>query len=429
VRNVLLAITTDAIGIRTVMNNCARGALFLLVFVSFAAQAQPLSFEAAIQQAMSTSPEVAARERQIEATRSAAIPAGALPDPKLFVGLDTFPITGPNAGTFNDDFTMVTAGVMQELPNAGKRNARIARAQAAIGEARAEVDAHHREVAVGAGLAWLDVFYAQRRTAALEGLAAENRLLADTVAPRIANGSATAAEAVAVPLLDATLADRRTALTAEEMKARAELRRWIGAGADGPLADSAPRFTVATSMLRANLEAHPTLRMYESSLARADAETREAEAAKRPDWALQAAVHGRKPEFGWLASVQVTIDLPLFASTRQDPLIAAKVAEASRIRSERDGVHRRLMAELESAIATYTAATEAAERIRVTTLPLVRQKVDLEIASYRAGTRTLDSVLAARREREETELMAIEREAEMAKAAARLALNFGSTIP
>jgi outer membrane protein TolC len=315
------------------------------------------------------------------------------------------------------------------LPNAGKRNARIARAQAAIGEARAEVDAHHREVAVGAGLAWLDVFYAQRRTAALEGLAAENRLLADTVAPRIANGSATAAEAVAVPLLDATLADRRTALTAEEMKARAELRRWIGAGADGPLADSAPRFTVATSMLRANLEAHPTLRMYESSLARADAETREAEAAKRPDWALQAAVHGRKPEFGWLASVQVTIDLPLFASTRQDPLIAAKVAEASRIRSERDGVHRRLMAELESAIATYTAATEAAERIRVTTLPLVRQKVDLEIASYRAGTRTLDSVLAARREREETELMAIEREAEMAKAAARLALNFGSTIP
>ena len=165
------------------------------------------------------------------------------------------------------------------------------------------------------------------------------------------------------------------------------------------------------------------------SRARADAETREAEAAKRPDWALQAAVHGRKPEFGWLASVQVTIDLPLFASTRQDPLIAAKMSEANRIRAERDGVQRRLLAELESAIATYTAATEAAERIRGTTLPLVRQKVELEIASYRAGTRTLDSVLAARREREETELMAIEREAEMAKAAARLALNFGSTIP
>ena len=404
---------------------------FALFFTSSTAmaQGQPLSFEAAILQAMSTSPEVAARESLVQATRSAAIPAGALPDPKLFVGLDTFPITGPNAGTFNDDFTMVTVGVMQELTNLGKRSARVASAQAAVGEARAGVDAHHREVAVGAGLAWLDVFYAERRTEALEGLEAENRLLADTVAPRIANGSATAAEAVAVPLLDAALADRRTALSAETMRARAELRRWIGAGAGGPLADSAPMLVVNPSMLRASLEAHPALRMYESSLARADAETREAEAAKRPDWALQAAVHGRKPEFGWLASVQVTIDLPLFTSTRQDPLIAAKVAEANRIRLERDGVQRRLLAELESAIATYTAAAEAAERIRGTTLPLVRQKVDLEIASYRAGTRSLDTVLTARREREETELAAIEREAEIAKAAARLTLNFGSMIP
>jgi outer membrane protein TolC len=105
------------------------------------------------------------------------------------------------------------------------------------------------------------------------------------------------------------------------------------------------------------------------------------------------------------------------------------MAEANRIRAERDGVHRRLLAELESAIATYTAAAEAAERIRGTTLPLVRRKVELEIASYRAGVRSLDTVLTARREREETELTAIEREAEMAKAAARLTLNFGSTIP
>lgn len=407
---------------------CVLGGMFFMASLT-AARAQPLTFETAIQRAMLESPEVTAREIQVEATRSAAIPAGELPDPKLFVGLDNYPVSGPNAGSLREEMTMITAGVMQELPNGGKRSARIARAQAVIGEARAEVDAHHREVAVGAGMAWLDVFYAERRTAALGDLAAENRLLADTVAPRIAGGSATAAEAVAVPLLDAALADRRTALSAEAMRARAELRRWIGAGADAPLVSNAPSFTVNPSMLRANLEAHPALRMYESSLARAGADIREAEAAKRPDLALQAGVHRREPQFGWMVSAQVTIDLPLFTSTRQDPLIAAKVAEANRIRAERDGAHRRLLAELESAIATYMAATEAAERIRATTLPLVRQKVELEIASYRAGVRPLDTVLAARREREETELMAIEREAEMAKAAARLTLNFGSTIP
>jgi outer membrane protein, heavy metal efflux system len=409
----------------------ARSGLFALVLIAGAgvAQAQPLTFEAAIRQAMSTSPEVAAREIHIQATQSAAIPAGALPDPKLFLGVENYPVTGPNAGSLRDEMTMLTAGVMQELPNSGKRQARVARAQADIGVARAEVDAHHREVAVGAGLAWLDAFYAERRTAALDRLTAENRLLADTVAPRIASGSATAAEAVAFPLQDAALADRRTALAADAARARAELRRWIGPAADGPLAESTPSFGTDPAALRSEVENHPALRVYESSLARADAETREAEAAKRPDLALQAGIHRRDPQFGWMVSAQVTIDLPLFASTRQDPLIAAKAAEANRLRIERDAVHRRLLAEFESAVATYRAAAEASERIRGTILPLLGRKIELETASYQAGTARLDAVLAARREQVETELSAVEREAEMARAAARVRLNFGSTLP
>ena len=324
---------------------------------------------------------------------------------------------------------MLTAGLMQELPNQGKRRARISRAQAEIGVATTEVAAQRRDLAVGAAIAWLDLFYAERRVDLLKSLEAENRLLTQTVASRIVGGTATPAEAVAAPLQEASIADRRTALNAEAMRARAEMRRWIGSVADEPLAESAPGFMVDPAMLRANIEVHPILRVYESTLARADAEIREAEAAKRPDLALQAGVHRREPQFGWMVSAQVTIDLPLFTATRQNPLIAAKAAEANRIRVERDGVHRRLVSEFESGLATYTAAKEALERIRGTTLPLVRQKVELEVASYSAGTRTLDTVLVARREREEMELTAIEREADLATAAARLTLNFGSDLP
>lgn len=407
-----------------------RLSLAMLFFVSGpVAEAQPLTFEAAVRAAMSASPEVTAREIQVEATRSAAIPAGALPDPKLFLGLDNYPVTGPNAGTLREEMTMLTAGVMQELPNQGKRRARISRAQAEIGVAATEVVAQRRELAVGAATAWLDLFYAERRVDLLESLEAENRLLAQTIAPRIAGGTATPAEAVAAPLQEASIADRRTALSAEATRARAEMRRWIGPVADESLAESAPEFVVDPPVLRASLDTHPALRVYESMLARADAEIREAEAAKRPDLGLQAGVHRREPQFGWMVSAQVTIDLPLFTATRQDPLIAAKAAEANRIRVERDGVHRRLVSELESGVATYAAAKEALGRIRGTTLPLVRQKVELEMASYTAGTRTLDAVLTARREREEMELTAIEREADMARAAARLTLNFGSDLP
>src|SRR5262249_29119857 len=148
----------------------------------------------------------------------------------------------------------------------------------------------------------------------------------------------------------------------------------------------------------------PALKVYEPTIARADAETHEAIASKRPDWGVEGAVHRREPEFGWMVSARVTLSLPLFASARQDPLIAAKSAEANRVRFERDATYRRLLAELEGNLADYSAAKEAADRIRKTILPLKQQKLELETASYRAGRAPIDALLAARRDKIETEL-------------------------
>ena len=393
------------------------------------AQAQVLSFEAAVRQAMQSSPDVAAREYQVRAAQSAAVPAGALPDPKLFAGIDNFPVSGPNAWGFGEEMTMLTLGVMQDIPNGGKRRARVERAQAEIGAARSEIAAQHLDVALAAALAWLDLFYVERQVGALADLEAENRLLQDTVAPLIASGAAQPAEAVAPELAQAALADRRSALDADAAKAKAELLRWTGLAVDTPLPESAPVFVIDPEALRAGLETHPALRAYEAAIARAAAETREAEAAKWPDLGIQGAVHHRDPQFGWMVSAQVTFDLPLFASTRQDPLIAAKALQTSRVRLERDAVHRRLTAELQGAMADYTFAREALQRSREITLPLTGRKVELQMASYRAGTAPLDMVLAARRERLETELAALDREAKMTKAAARLTILFGGVIP
>src|SRR3546814_6934969 len=57
--------------------------------------AQPLTFEDALSRA-EAAPSVQARSLDVEARRSAAIAAGRLPDPKLGVGLDNFPVSGPD---------------------------------------------------------------------------------------------------------------------------------------------------------------------------------------------------------------------------------------------------------------------------------------------------------------------------------------------
>lgn len=389
------------------------------------AERTPLTLGAAVDLAGAQAPQLTARNLEVQASRAAAVPAAALPDPKLFVGVENYPVTGPRAmEPAGSEMTMYTVGVMQEIPNAAKRRARAARAEAEVGLAAAMLALEHHQVRTDAALAWIDLYFLERRLAALDSLEREIRLLDETVPARIESGSASIAEATAPPLAAAALANRRTELRAQAEKARAELARWIGPAARQPLAGAAQAGAPNPAQLRAGLDEHPVLRAYDPAIARAEAEAREARAAKRPDWAVQAAFHGRDPDYGQMVSARVTVDLPLFTARRQEPLIQAAVLRAGRLRAEREAARRELASELDKALADYAAAAEELARTRETILPLARQKVELQTASYRAQQVPFDRVLEARREQVEAELKVVALESDTAKAAARLAYYF-----
>src|SRR3546814_5218838 len=64
--------------------------------------------------------------------------AGQLPAPKLGLGIDNFPVSGPPAGSFvEDSMTMARLGISQEVPNAAKRRARSSRARTDVQAAEA----------------------------------------------------------------------------------------------------------------------------------------------------------------------------------------------------------------------------------------------------------------------------------------------------
>lgn len=391
-------------------------------------QTAPLTLGAAVDLASAQAPQLQAKALEVEAARATGVPAAALPDPKLFVGVENFPVTGPRAmEPSGSEMTMYTVGIMQEIPNPAKRRARAARAEAEVGVAAADLALEHRQIRTNAALAWVELYFLERRLDALQALEREIRLLDETVPARIASGSAPIAEATAPALAAAALANRRTELRAQAEKARAELARWIGGAARQPLAGAAQNLTPESARLRSDLENHPVLRAYDPAIARAEAEAREARAAKRPDWAVQAAFHGRDPDYGQMVSAMVTVDLPLFTSRRQEPLIQAAVLRAGRLRAEREAARRELASELEKTLAEYSAAAEELKRTEETILPLARQKVELQTASYRARQVPFDVVLDARREEVETELKIVELQSEAAKAAARLTYFFRGT--
>jgi hypothetical protein len=222
----------------------------------------------------------------------------------------------------------------------------------------------------------------------------------------------------------AMIEERRDELLARRAQAVAQLRRFLGDDADSPLEGEPPPWPVEAQALRHELHQHPELQAFDPRSRLLDAEVAEARAMKRPDWALELAYQKRGQEFGDMVSVQARFDLPLFAGTRQDPAIAAKLAERQAIDSEREVATREHAAMLEADLADYARAGQAERRAKDVLLPLADEKVALALAAWRGDKGSLDEVIAARRERIELQLKTIALTGERQQIAARLQLTY-----
>jgi cobalt-zinc-cadmium efflux system outer membrane protein len=390
------------------------------------AGAAPLTLAQALQQAVQTYPALAAQQARLDAARQAAIPAAELPDPRLAIGIDNFPVSGPTAGSLTDDFmTMQRIGVMQEVPNADKRRARRESAEARVAQAGAEQQAVQRAVRRDTALAWINRLTAEKKLAQFAQLEQENRLLAEAVRARIAGGQARVEEAVMPKQEALKLADQRDELRAQQQQASAALQRWLGHAADEPLDAAWPAWPVERSALQARLHQHPELAVFAPREQVLAAEVREAEAAKYPDWGVALAYQRRGQQYGDMVSAELSFDLPVFAASRQDPRIAEKQAERVGLEAEREDMLRQHTEELERDLAEYERLERAVNRQRDALLPLLSGKLDLLLASYRAGKTGLAEVIAARAESQAARLQLIELEGQRSMAAARLHFAYG----
>lgn len=398
-----------------------------LVLAPALARPDPLSLEAALALAEAHSPDAAAQSAGVAAAQAAVRSAGRLPDPQIVVGIENLPVSGPERWSLTrESMTMRKVGLMQALPNGAQRRAAADAARAAAERALAEQRVRRVEIRRDTALAWLERYYLERRDALLDALQRENALFAASVEAQLVAGDALPADALAPREAAAELEDRRDELAAALASARSALRRWVGAAAaDGPLAEEAPQFAIDAGQLRTRVHEHLDLAVYAPMTAMAKAELHAAEAARRPDFGVELSYGRRGAVFGDMVSLQVRMGLPLFARSRQAPTIDARRQALARVAAERDAMLRDHQQELEADLAVHEAQTRQLERLRTLRLPLARQKVEYQLASYRGGRVGIDDVLAARRELVETELRALQLEGERAAAAARLYFIYG----
>jgi cobalt-zinc-cadmium efflux system outer membrane protein len=401
-------------------------ALLTVYALGWPGLASALTLAEALRQAEREAPSLAAQAAQVDAARSSAIPAGELPDPKLMLGVQNFPVEGPNRGTIGGDFmTMRMVGVKQEVPNRDKRRARVEVAQAGVERATAAQRVERLKVRRETALAWISTLAVEQKLGLFQTLYAENELLAKAVRARIAGGGGLAADSVGPKQEAALLAEQEDELLQSRTQQRAALRRWIGPRADEPLSGRLPDWPADAQHYQHNLKQHPELAVFEPMTDEAQAEVRQAMAEKKSDWSWELAYQKRGAVFGDMMSVQFSFDLPLFPGSRQNPRIAAKQAQLSQLEAEREAMEREHRQQQEDDLAEYHRLSRALRRSQDSLVPLAEEKVALSLSGYRAGTGDLASVIAARRELIEARLKQIDFEQQRALASARLYFAYG----
>ena len=413
----------------TCMCTAWRLALGLAVSVLAApAFASGLTLEQALRLAENTAPALTAQDANIQAASSAAIPAGELPDPKLIVGLQNYPVGGPDRGSLNrDSMTMQMVGVRQDMLNSNKRKARIDVANAQVERAVAERQVTRLDVRQATALAWISSYSVERKNALFQDFYKENRLLSDTVRAAIAGGRAQPADAVTPRQEAVQLAEQQDELLLQRARARSALKRWIGPAANDQLVGRLPQWPVEAAGYSHNLQHHPELAAFAPMTREAQARLHEAQAQKQPDWSWELDYQHRDRQFGDMVSVQFSWDLPLFPGTRQNPNIAAREAQLNQLDAEREALSREHTQQLEDELADYQRLDRAVQRNQQSLLPLAREKVELSMASYRAGKGDLSAVVSARRELIEARLKQVDVEEQRALTNARLYFAYGES--
>ena len=289
-------------------------------------------------------------------------------------------------------------GVSQMLELGGKRDRRIAVAEAATRTGEAELAQAEAEVLSDVRRAFFTLAGADRSLEA----ARELKDLADR-ARTAAMGRFEVGDVSRLDVLQAELAFDRAendtvALEGELRAARAELNVLVGRPPETPTSvlDEIDLAAVPDSAqaLAAAVSSNTALSVLDRQAAEAESRAALARAERVPDPVIEAtATHGAEPEFDWGYRAAIAVSVPLF--TRHSGQVHLEEANASWLRAQRSALAQRIGAVAVAAAARASAQAEQYRRYRDAILPRSREVEAMAEESYRAGQSNLATLLQA----------------------------------
>ncbi len=413
-----------------------RFTLFLLLAAASLAHAAgaTLTLSEAQRLAAERSRQLAAQDSAVAASREMAVAAGQLPDPTLKIGIDNLPVNGDDRFSVTRDFmTMRRIGLMQEFTRGEKRQLRTERFEREAERNLAERSATLATIQRDTALAWLDRYYAEAMAAVIAEQSKQVGLEIVAAEAAYRGGRANQADVFAAHSTLVGLEDRASEFNRRIRTAKISLVRWVGEGADAPLAGKPAMDSIRldTGRLDSELAHHPQIAILSRQEEIASTEARLAQANKKSDWSVEAMYSQRGPSFSNMVSVGVSIPLQWDQKNRQDRELAAKLAMVEQARAQREEALRAHVGEVRAMIAEWRNGRERVARYERELSPLAGERTRAALAAYQGGKASLTDLLLARRNETDVRMQAVQLEMETARLWAQLNFlipdTFGTT--
>ena len=353
---------------------------------------------ALVAEALEKNPDLAAARAEAAAAAARVRPAGALPDPTVTVAYENDG-AAPSLGT--EPMTRLAFAAQQAFPFPGKLGLaeKVATADAARAGARPERVA--LTLAAGVKRAYADLVEAREEIRLADEQIETWRDIEAVIRARYAAGLGTQQEILRAQSERTRLLQQRRRDEAGEKTAASELRRLLFRPPDAPVPTAGrlvvgalPPVPAGENILARALEITPELK--DAALAKEGAKLA-ADLARRnlrPDFVASAAYMNRGSlPLMWSAAVGVSI--PLWAGTKQRPLIVEAESLFESASARETSLRRQIQALTEERLIRIESLDAETKLDAEGILVQDRLSVDAALASYRTGSVPFVTVLEA----------------------------------
>ena len=327
-----------------------------------------------------------------------------------------------------------SVGIQQPIETGGKRSRRLAAAEAGVALAEAELAERGRQLAFDIRSRYIDLLTSERKLAALERIAAVNRDAYRLMEARVQRDDAAPLERQLLLVELNRVEAQQASATGTASAARLALQQTVGATVSIAATASLP--DAAATEPR---QERPDLRLARAIETMSAAELTLTESQSRPDVTVSTQYARRLSQFEDPLRnnaplqdrdnvLSVGVSIPLQGRRRNLGNVEAALARQRAASLRRQHLEITIPMEVEAARQRYQAARNAAGMLSRGVLDVSRQNLAVIRKAYELGQLRLLDVLNEQRRLIETEMNAIDAEAEAARCAAELERARGGEI-